>query len=81
MCHQVPDNEDIRTLKTLIQGETGVPPCSQDLHGFNRMTSPFPITDRRKLSEMNLPKENFLYLSTNEQRDGLATNGEAAANM
>jgi hypothetical protein len=75
---QVPDHEDIRTLKTLIQGETGVPPCGQDLRGFNRLNAPFPITDRRKLSEMNLPKENFLYLITND-RDTKSTNGESSS--
>ena len=28
--------------------------------------APFPATDRRLLSELNLPKENFLYLLTPE---------------
>jgi hypothetical protein len=37
----------------------------QDLQGFNRANTPFPLTDRRRLSEMNLPKENFLYLINN----------------
>jgi hypothetical protein len=48
------------------------------LGGFNRLNAPFPITDRRRLSEMNLPKENFLYLITHET-DGQTTNGEATS--
>ena len=39
-------------------------------------TGVFPITDRRKLSELNLPKENFLYLVTPNSGDDETTNGE-----
>lgn len=31
---KVPDNEDVKSLKTLIQGETGCPPCQQSISGF-----------------------------------------------
>merc|ERR550519_2433667 len=60
---KVPDHESIRTVKTLLQAEVGVPPCQQELRGW-KGAAPFPVTDRRLLSEMNLPKENFLYLLT-----------------
>jgi len=64
MIHlKVPDNESVKTVKTLLQNETGVPPCQQELRGW-KANSPFPFTDRRLLSEMNLPKENFLFLLT-----------------
>ena len=33
---KVPDNEDVKTLKSLIQGETGFSPCQQTLRGFQR---------------------------------------------
>ena len=31
-----------------------------------KLNAPFPATDRRTLQELNLPKENFLYLLTPE---------------
>ena len=62
---QVPDNEDVKTVKTLLQGETGFPPCQQELTGFRSGGSPiYHVSDRRRLSELNLPKENVLYLNT-----------------
>ena len=64
-CVQVPDHESISTVKTLLQEKTGVPPCQQEIRGWQG-NAPFPATDRRLLSEMNLPKENFLYLLTPE---------------
>merc|ERR1719334_171770 len=60
---KVQDHESIQTVKTLLQAEVGVPPCQQELRGW-KGAAPFPVTDRRLLSEMNLPKENFLYLLT-----------------
>ena len=39
----------------------------------------FPMSDHRKLSELNLPKENFLYLLTptnSEEAEAMTTNGE-----
>merc|ERR1719278_1683214 len=62
---KVPDHETLHTVKTLLQAEVGVPPCQQELRGWKGAV-PFPVTDRRLLSEMNLPKENFLYLLTPE---------------
>lgn len=62
---KVPDHESIQTVKTLLQAEIGVSPCQQELRGW-KGAAPFPVTDRRLLSEMNLPKENFLYLLTPE---------------
>jgi len=62
---KVPDHESIATVKTLLQAEVGVAPCQQELRGWSG-AAPFPLTDRRLLSEMNLPKENFLYLITSE---------------
>ena len=62
---RVPDHETISTVKTLLQEKTGVPPCQQEIRGWQG-NAPFPATDRRQLSEMNLPKENFLYLLTPE---------------
>lgn len=62
---KVPDHESIGTVKTLLQAEVGVPPCQQELRGW-KGNVPFPMTDRRILAEMNLPKENFLYLLTPE---------------
>merc|ERR1719150_1265492 len=62
---KVQDHESIQTVKTLLQAEVGVPPCQQELRGW-KGAAPFPLTDRRLLSEMNLPKENFLYLLTPE---------------
>ena len=62
---QVPDNEDVKTLKTLLQGETSFPPCQQELTGFRSGGTPIHhVSDRRRLSELNLPKENVLYLNT-----------------
>ena len=44
---------------------------------FTLFIGVFPITDRRKLSELNLPKENFLYLVTpNADGDDETTNGD-----
>lgn len=73
---KVPDTEDLKTLKMLLQGETGFPPCQQDLRGFK--VNVFPMSDHRKLSELNLPKENFLYLLTPTSPDETAseTNGD-----
>merc|ERR1719342_1586419 len=66
MVHlKVPDHESIATVKTLLQEKTGIPPCQQELRGW-KGNAPFPATDRRLLSELNLPKENFLYLLTPE---------------
>lgn len=62
---QVPDNEDVKTLKQLLSSETGFPPCQLDLSGFRSSGHPiYHVPDRRRLSELNLPKENVLYLST-----------------
>ena len=56
MIHlKVPDSEDIKTLKNLLQSETGYPPCQQEIRGL-KINGVFPMTDRRKLSELNLPK-------------------------
>ncbi len=76
---KVPDNEDVKSLKMLIQNETGCPPCQQSIRGFKGSSS-LPPTDRRRLSELNLPKENFLVLTTPEEygRGGVA-NGEEGA--
>jgi len=60
---KVPDTESIRVVKELLQAETNVPPCQQELRGWTSNT-PFPATDRRLLAELNLPKENFLHLLT-----------------
>merc|ERR550519_469966 len=66
MIHlKVPDHESINTVKTLLQEKVGVPPCQQELRGWKGNT-PFPLSDRRLLQELNLPKENFLYLLTPE---------------
>ena len=55
----------MKTVKTLLQGETGFPPCQQELTGFRSGGSPiYHVSDRRRLSELNLPKENVLYLNT-----------------
>lgn len=78
MIHlKVPDSEDVKTLKQLLQSETGYPPCQQELRGL-KVNSVFPMTDRRKLNELNLPKENFLYLVTpnSGDDDDEVTNGE-----
>ena len=39
---KVPDTEDLKTLKMLLQGETGFPPCQQDLRGFK--VNVFPMS-------------------------------------
>ena len=66
MLHlKVPDHETVSTVKTLLQEKTGVPPCQQELRGW-KGNAPSPATDRRHLSELNLPKENFLFLLTPE---------------
>jgi len=62
---KVPDNQTIQVVKDLLQAETSVPPCQQRIRGWAG-NSPFPPADRRLLSELNLPKENFLYLLTPE---------------
>merc|ERR1719495_2105651 len=58
---KVPDNQTIQVVKDLLQAETNIPPCQQRIRGWTG-NSPFPPTDRRLLSELNLPKENFLFL-------------------
>lgn len=81
---KVPDTEDLKTLKMLLQGETGFPPCQQDLRGFK--VNVFPMSDHRKLNELNLPKENFLYLLTptsptaESAEDGSAAAGTSTSN-
>jgi len=60
---KVPDDQTIRTVKDLIQEQTNVPPCQQEIRGWSGNSHVIP-TDRRVLSELNLPKENFLYLLT-----------------
>jgi len=66
MIHlKVPDNETIKVVKDLLQAETNVPPCQMELRGWGANYQ-FPPTDRRLLSELNLPKENFLHLLTPE---------------
>ena len=63
----MPDVETIQVVKTLLQVETGVPPCQQELRGWSTASSPlFLPTDSRRLAELHLPKENFLYLLTPE---------------
>ena len=39
---KVPDSEDLKSLKLLLQGETGFPPCQQDLRGFK--VNVFPMS-------------------------------------
>jgi len=76
MIHlKVPDNEDVKTLKGLLSQETGCPPCQQELTGFVSSGHPiYHVSDRRRLSELNLPKENVLYLTTPEPEE--TPNGE-----
>ena len=76
---KVPDTEDLKTLKQLLQAETGFPPCQQDLRGFKAPI--FPMSDHRKLSDLSLPKENFLYLltPTNTEESGEGTTNAATA--
>lgn len=77
MIHlKVPDSEDLKTIKLLLQSETGFPPCQQELRGLK--VNVFPMSDHRKLSELNLPKENFLYLLT--PSNGVADEAAAASN-
>lgn len=74
---KVPDTEDLKTLKLLLQGETGFPPCQQDLRGFK--VNVFPMSDHRKLSELSLPKENFLYLLTPTSPEEASGGGESSS--
>ena len=37
-----------------------------NVNGGGKLNAPSPATDRRTLQELNLPKENFLYLLTPE---------------
>ena len=67
------DHETVGTVKTLLQEKTGAPPCQQELRGWAG-NSHLPANDRRVLSELNLPKENFLYLLTPDLPNTL--NGE-----
>lgn len=76
MIHlKVPDHESILTVKTLLQEKVGVPPCQQELRGW-KGNAVFPLTDRRLLQELNLPKENFLYLLTPEIPSQLSNGDE-----
>jgi hypothetical protein len=64
MIHlKVPDNTTIQVVKELLQEQTKIPPCQQELRGWSG-NSLLPPLDRRYLSELNLPRENFLYLLT-----------------
>jgi hypothetical protein len=75
MIHlKVPDSEDFKTLKMLLQSETGYPPCQQELRGLK--VNVFPMSDHRKLSDLSLPKENFLYLVTPTNGEDAVTNGD-----
>merc|ERR1712223_1093459 len=63
----------------LLQSETGFPPCQQDLRGFK--VNVFPMSDHRKLNELSLPKENFLYLLTpNNPGEDTAEAGTGTSN-
>merc|ERR1719154_88185 len=74
MIHlKVPDNSTIQVVKELLQEQTKIPPCQQEIRGWAG-NSLLPPLDRRYLSELNLPKENFLYLLTPEiPSDALAS--------
>jgi len=79
MIHlKVADHETVGTVKTLLQEKTGAPPCQQELRGWAG-NSHLPATDRRVLSELNLPKENFLYLLTPDLPNTLNGEQESAA--
>lgn len=58
----------MKTLKLLIQNETGVAPCAQNLNGL-KGNGFVPVSDRRKLSELNLPRENFVLLLNDVETD------------
>ena len=73
---QVHDSEDVKTLKMLIQNETGFPPCEQNLTGWQSNSPHVIVTDRRRLSHLSLPKENFLRLLVPEI-SASGTNGES----
>lgn len=74
---QVPDNEDVKTLKQLLQAETGCPPCQQELRGFMSSGSQlYYVNDSRRLSELNLPKENVLQLTTTRDFLAVSSNEE-----
>jgi len=75
---KVPDTEDLKSLKLLLQGETGFPPCQQDLRGFK--VNVFPMSDHRKLHELSLPKENFLYLLTPTSPSETPAEGTSTSN-
>ncbi len=60
----MPDSETILVVKTLLQAETGVPPCQQELRGWGAALPSASISDACRLSDLNLPKENFLFLLT-----------------
>jgi len=64
MIHlKVPDDTSIQVVKELLQEQTKIPPCQQEIRGWSG-NSHLPPSDRRLLSELNLPRENFLYLLT-----------------
>ena len=44
---KVPENEDLKSLKLLLQSETGFPPCQQDLRGFK--VNVFPMSGNKKI--------------------------------
>ena len=56
---KVPDTEDLKTLKMLLQGETGFPPCQQDLRGFK--VNVFPMSGEI-IKNYALHKNLFLIL-------------------
>ncbi len=60
----MPDSETILAVKTLLQAETGVPPCQQELRGLEAALPNASMSDACRLSDLNLPKENFLFLTT-----------------
>jgi len=60
---QVPENQTVGTLKMLIHSELGVPVCKQELSGWKGR----PPRDAVSLESLNLPTENILYLSANQE--------------
>jgi len=74
---KVPENQTVGTLKMLIHSELGVPVCKQELSGWKGR----PPRDAVSLESLNLPTENILYLSANQEDQASSSDDRSVVRM
>ncbi|KAJ4448215.1 hypothetical protein ANN_10229 [Periplaneta americana] len=63
---QIPDTGTVGDLKTMVTAQLGIPICQQDFEGWKH----YPSSDSTILASLNLPRENVLFLTIPDMRDG-----------